>query len=176
MFVRTVSELRNRNKKLLSYVQVFHKKCEIRNFSTPSSCTKKNTHARAELLFCWPKTIRRLQIFQNFAQPLFLISPGYYSGPKRNWRQCLCKIFGRQTSCSMGDVQIAICCCRSSRWGPSSRRLSSLTVRFSSFNSLLIIVCMPFTLFQECHKVTTGNSYLEMLSPLARRTRSATRS
>ena len=157
--------------------------CRMFKFSTKSvklgifprrHPVQKNTHARAELLFCWPKTIRRLQIFQNFAQPLFLISSGYYSGPKRNWRQCLCKIFGRQTSCSMGDVQIAICCCRSSRWGPSSRRLSSLTVRFSSFNSRLIIVCMPFTLFQECHKVTTGNSYLEMLSPLARRTRSAT--
>ena len=114
-------------------------------------------------------------IFQNFAQPLFLISPGNYSGPKRNWRQCLCKIFGAQTSCITADVQ-AICYCRSSRWGPSSLRLSSLTVRFSSFNSPFIIVCMPFTLFQECHKVTTGNSYLEMLSPLARRTRSATRS
>ena len=168
MFIRTVSELRNRKKNLLSFVQVFHKTCA-------KICTKKRD-ARAELLFCWSKTIRRLQIFQNFVQPLFLISPGYYSGPKRDWRQCLCKIFGAQTSCIMGDVQIAICSCRSSRWGPSSLRLSSLTVRFSSFNSPFITVCMPFTFFQECHKVITGNSYLEMLSPLARRIRSATRS
>ena len=168
MFIRTVSQLRNRKNKLLSYVEVFHKTCA-------TICTKKRD-ARTELLFCWSKPIRRLHIFHNFAHPLFLISPGYYSGPKRNLRQCLCKIFGRQTSCNMGDVQIAICCCRSSRWGPLCRCLSSLTVRFSSFNSPFIIVWMPFTLFQECHKVTTGNSYLEMLSPLARRTRSATRS
>ena len=139
---------------------------------------QKKSQARAERLFCWSKTIRRLHIFQNFAKPLFLISPGYYSGPKRNWRQCLCKILGEQTSCSIGDVQIGICCCRSSRWrwGPLRRCSSSLTVRFSSFNSPFIIVCMPFTLFQERHKVTTGNSYLAMLSPLAKRTRSATRS
>ena len=110
MFIRTVSQLRNRKKKLLSYVEVFHKTCA-------TICTKKR-YARAELMFCWSKTIRRLHILQNFAQPLFLISPVYYSGPKRNWRQCLCKIFGWQTSCNMVDVQIAICCCRSSRWGP----------------------------------------------------------
>ena len=73
-------------KKLLSYVQVFHKTCA-------KICTKKRD-ARAELLFCWSKTIRRLHIVQNFAQPLFLISPGHYSGPKRIWRQCLCKILG----------------------------------------------------------------------------------
>ena len=24
----------------------------------------------------------------------FFISPGYYSCPKRNWKQCLCKILG----------------------------------------------------------------------------------
>ena len=30
----------------------------------------------------------------NFAQALFLISPGYYSRPKRNWKQCSCKILG----------------------------------------------------------------------------------
>ena len=31
---------------------------------------------------------------KNLPQPLFFISPGYYSLPKRNWKQCLCKIFG----------------------------------------------------------------------------------
>ena len=31
---------------------------------------------------------------QNFAKPLFSISPGYYSRPKRNRRQWLCKIVG----------------------------------------------------------------------------------
>ena len=36
----------------------------------------------------------------------FLISPGYYSRPKRNWKQCFCKIWGAN-SCIMGDVQVA---------------------------------------------------------------------
>ena len=31
---------------------------------------------------------------QNFASPFFVISPGYYSPPKRNKRQCLIKILG----------------------------------------------------------------------------------
>ena len=35
---------------------------------------------------------------KKFAQPLYLISLGYYSRPKRNWGQCLCKIFGSEQS------------------------------------------------------------------------------
>ena len=40
-------------------------------------------------------------------------SPGYYNRPKRNWKQCLCKIWagwrggGGQIRCIMGDVQAA---------------------------------------------------------------------
>ena len=30
----------------------------------------------------------------DLAQPLFVIFPGYYSRPKINWKQCLCKISG----------------------------------------------------------------------------------
>ena len=42
------------------------------------------------------------QILQNFC----LISPGYYSHLKKNWRQCVYKMFGGQTRCIMGDVQM----------------------------------------------------------------------
>ena len=31
---------------------------------------------------------------KKFAYPLFFISSGYYSRPKRHWKQCLCKILG----------------------------------------------------------------------------------
>ena len=37
----------------------------------------------------------------------FLISPGYYSHSKRNWRQCVYKMFEGQTRCITGDVQMA---------------------------------------------------------------------
>ena len=39
-------------------------------------------------------TIMHLVSPQNFAWPLFLITPGYYSRPKRNRRQWLCKVLG----------------------------------------------------------------------------------
>ena len=42
------------------------------------------------------------QILQNFC----LISPGYYSHLKKNWRQCVYKMFGGQTRCITGDVQM----------------------------------------------------------------------
>ena len=42
MFTRTVSELRNRKKKKLSYVQVFHKTC--------ATIRTKKRDARAELM------------------------------------------------------------------------------------------------------------------------------
>ena len=50
----------------------------------------------------------------NFDQPLFFISPGYYSRPKRSLKQCLCKI-GRGRGgggrglirCIMGNVDVA---------------------------------------------------------------------
>ena len=53
--------------------------------------------------------IMHLICLPNFAQPLFVISPGYYSRPK----QCLCKVFfwggggGEHIRCIMGDVQVA---------------------------------------------------------------------
>ena len=40
--------------------------------------------------------------------PNFLISPECYSCPKRNWRQCIYRMFGGQTRCITGDVQMAI--------------------------------------------------------------------
>ena len=43
---------------------------------------------------------------QNSAELLFLISPGYYSHLKKNWRQCVYKMFGGQTRCITGDVQM----------------------------------------------------------------------
>ena len=39
--------------------------------------------------------------------PNFLISPECYSRPKRNWRQCIYRMFGGQTRCITGDVQMA---------------------------------------------------------------------
>ena len=45
---------------------------------------------------------------KKIAYPLFFISPGYYSCPKRNWKQCLCKRLGwGQMRCIMEDVQVA---------------------------------------------------------------------
>ena len=43
------------------------------------------------------------QILHN---PLFFISSGYYSRPKRNWKQCLYKILRGQTRCILGYVQV----------------------------------------------------------------------
>ena len=40
--------------------------------------------------------------------PNFLISPECYSCPKRNWRRCIYRMFGGQTRCITGDVQMAI--------------------------------------------------------------------
>ena len=31
---------------------------------------------------------------KNFASPLFLISSGHHSFPRRNWKECLCKVLG----------------------------------------------------------------------------------
>ena len=42
----------------------------------------------------------------NFGQPLFFISPGYNSCPKRNWKQYLWKNLGGQKRGIMGDVQV----------------------------------------------------------------------
>ena len=39
--------------------------------------------------------------FQNFAEALFLFSLGTYNGPKRYWKQCLCKILEGQTKSIM---------------------------------------------------------------------------
>ena len=39
--------------------------------------------------------------------PDFLISPECYSRPKRNWRQWIYLMFGGQTRCITGDVQMA---------------------------------------------------------------------
>ena len=59
----------------------------------------------------WPHTlfcIRHFHISHNapylspqmLHKPLFFVSPGYYSLPKRNWKQCLCKIFvGNKVHC-----------------------------------------------------------------------------
>ena len=49
-----------------------------------------------------PRVQRHFHIFHNapdlpsqiFLNLCFFISPGYYSRPKRNWKQCLCKIWG----------------------------------------------------------------------------------
>ena len=58
-----------------------------------ATCTSPLMH-----LICPPK----------FCQPLFFISAGYYSCPKRNWKQCLCKLLGwGQMRCIMEDVQVA---------------------------------------------------------------------
>ena len=38
---------------------------------------------------------------QNFAQILILFSLGTYNGPKRNWKQCLCKMLEGQTKSIM---------------------------------------------------------------------------
>ena len=39
----------------------------------------------------------------------FFISSGYYSFPRRNWKQCLCKIFGaNKMHCTWEDVELAI--------------------------------------------------------------------
>ena len=40
--------------------------------------------------------------------PNFLISCEGYSRPKRNWRQCIYRMFGGQTKFITGDVQMAI--------------------------------------------------------------------
>ena len=40
--------------------------------------------------------------------PNFLISFECYSRPKRNWRQCICRMFGGETKFITGDVQTAI--------------------------------------------------------------------
>ena len=40
--------------------------------------------------------------------PIFLISPEGYSRLKRNWRQCIYRMFGGQTKFITGDVQMAI--------------------------------------------------------------------
>ena len=46
-----------------------------------ATCTSPIMH-----LICSPKF--------GTTGPLFFISPGYYSRPKRNWKQCLCKVWG----------------------------------------------------------------------------------
>ena len=40
------------------------------------------------------------------SHPNIFFSPGYYSRPKGNWKQCLSKILGGQIRCIMGDVQV----------------------------------------------------------------------
>ena len=49
-------------------------------------------------LVCPPKILHNVSFF---------ISPGYYSHSKRNWRQCVYKMFEGQTRCNTGDVQMA---------------------------------------------------------------------
>ena len=50
--------------------------------------TPKNTVTYHNALYLWT---------QNFAQALFSVSLGAILTPERNWRQCLCKIWGSQT-------------------------------------------------------------------------------
>ena len=56
-------------------------------------------------LICPPPPPPPPQILHN---PLFFISPGYYSRPKRNWKQGMrMQNFGGEIRCIMGDVQVA---------------------------------------------------------------------
>ena len=43
----------------------------------------------------------------KFCITFVFISPGYYRRPKRNWKQCLCKLFEGQIRCIMGNVEVA---------------------------------------------------------------------
>ena len=44
---------------------------------------------------------------KNFASPLFLISSGHHSFPRRNWKECLCKVLGaNKVYYSWEDVKI----------------------------------------------------------------------
>ena len=45
---------------------------------------------------------------QNFAKALFLFSHGTYNGPKRHWKQCLCKILEGQTKSIMVFLKVPI--------------------------------------------------------------------
>ena len=46
---------------------------------------------------------------RNFAKALFLFSLGTYNDPKRNWKQCLCKIFEGQKKSIMIFLILANC-------------------------------------------------------------------
>ena len=62
-------------------------------FNVPVLTTPENTATYHNTL-CWS--------LLNFAETLSSVSLGSWNGPKRNWKQCLCKILGGQTKSIMG--------------------------------------------------------------------------
>ena len=60
--------------------------------------------------------------------PCFPFLLGYYSRPKGNWKQCLCKIWGGQIRCIMGDVQVVNSGSRS-----TSPRIQIKNMRFEKY-------------------------------------------
>ena len=81
------------------------------------------------------KAIRHLHISHNtpclppkiLHNLLIFISPGYYSRPKRNWKQCLCKILRGQIRCILGDVHVT------NRLRLATQQLCTYTTLFCKF-------------------------------------------
>ena len=80
---------------------------EILNNKAINKIIKYATYTSPITQLIWPQPPPPPPKKEKFAEPLFFVSPRHYSRPKRNWKQCSCKIFGGQIRRIMGYVQVA---------------------------------------------------------------------